>query len=302
MKKDKIYRDLDSIPEGKAGDRITSGCLVLEGGAFRALYTIGVLDAMMEEDINFSTVTGVSAGALSAVGYITGQIGWAAKIDLKYRHDKDYIGLGAYKRDHGITGFSHLFKDIFREMPIDMKRFKDPSRRLAVSATNMFTGEAEYFEKGSSPIFKAVQASATVPYISRPVMIDHIPYLDGGCAEKIPFSWARENAGDEKIVVVRTHEREFRREEKKAPGLAKILYKDYPRFLEKLDTSNARANAQTDELDRLYDEGKIFTIYPSEPVTVSRFEGNLDKLAELYWLGYSDMKDQKEDLLSFLNK
>ena len=93
----------------------------------------------------------------------------------------------------------------------------DPSRRLAVSATNLLTGQAEYFEKGSCDLYRAIQASASVPYVTQPVMINGIPYLDGGCAEKIPISWAK-CSGEEKLVVVRTRELSFRRK----PGAPRI--------------------------------------------------------------------------------
>ena len=37
--------------------------LILEGGGMRGLYTAGVLDFLLEKDIDFSAVYGVSAGA-----------------------------------------------------------------------------------------------------------------------------------------------------------------------------------------------------------------------------------------------
>ena len=52
----KIYSRIDEIPEGRASEKITQGCLVLEGGAFRGLYTQGFLDALMLNDINLSCV------------------------------------------------------------------------------------------------------------------------------------------------------------------------------------------------------------------------------------------------------
>ena len=70
-----IFRGLDQIPRGKASEDLIHGCLVLEGGAFRGLYTQGILDAMMLEDLNLDCVIGVSAGALSGVSYVSGQIG-----------------------------------------------------------------------------------------------------------------------------------------------------------------------------------------------------------------------------------
>ena len=168
----KVYDQLDKLPSGQAKDTITEGTLVLEGGGWKGLYTLGVLDAMMENDLNFSSVVGVSAGALSAMGYVSGQIGWGARIDLTYRHDKNYCGIGALRRDHGITGFSYLYDQILKDLPIDEKRLNDPKRQLVVSATNLENGEVEYFEKGKCDIYQAVQASASVPYVTAPVMID----------------------------------------------------------------------------------------------------------------------------------
>ena len=144
----KIYKDIDKLPSGRASNKLTEGNLVLEGGGWKGLYTLGVLDCMMKHDVNLTTVTGVSAGALSAIGYVSGQIGWGARIDLTYRHDKNYCGIGALKRDRGITGFSYLFDDILKALPLDEERLYDPARKLAVSAANMLTGKVEYFEKG----------------------------------------------------------------------------------------------------------------------------------------------------------
>lgn len=57
-----IYSKLGSIPTGYAPDRIVEGCLVLEGGAFRGMYTQGALDAWMQRGLNFQCTLGVSAG------------------------------------------------------------------------------------------------------------------------------------------------------------------------------------------------------------------------------------------------
>ena len=40
--------------------------LLLEGGAMRGVYTSGVLDVLMQNDLYFPTVAAVSAGALNA--------------------------------------------------------------------------------------------------------------------------------------------------------------------------------------------------------------------------------------------
>ena len=297
--KQKIYSKIDTIPSGRAADTVTPGALVLEGGGWKGLYTVGVLDALMEEGINLSSVVGVSAGALSALGYVSGQIGWGARIDLTYRHDRQYVGIGAFRRDRGITGFSYLFDEILKRTPIDEKRLNDPRKRLAVTATNLLTGEIEYFERGRCDLYRAVQASATVPYVSAPVLIDGVPYLDGGCAEKIPYPWAV-RSGERKIVIVRTRELSYRRK----PGASRIgrwIYRKYPAFLKSMEAANEGFNAMVEDLEKKAERGEVFLIAPSEPVTVKRFEGDMDKLGDLYWLGYRDAKEQTGALREYLD-
>ena len=294
-----VYSGIKDIPSGLAGDTVTEGCIVLEGGGWRGLYTLGVLDALMLHDLNIRNAVGISAGALSALGYIAGQIGWGAHIDLKYRHDSDYVGIGAMRRDHGVTGFSHLFTDLIDKEPIDRKRLGDPTRRLAVGVTNMLTGKTEYMEKGTCNLSAAIRASATVPYVSRPVVINGIPYLDGGCSTKIPYPWAV-SEGFDRIVVVKTREWDYRRKEDEN-RLVNRMYRNYPNFIDAMNAANADFNRMTEELLLLHAEKKVYTIAPSEPVKVSRFEGDMEKLGALYWLGFHDAESQLDAVKAYLS-
>lgn len=294
-----VYSRLSEIPSGQAKDIITEGCVVLEGGGWRGLYTLGVLDALMVHDINIRNAVGISAGALSALGYISGQIGWGARIDLAHRHDKEYVGISAMMKDHGVTGFTYLFKDLLKESPIDLKRLNDPTRRLAVGVTNMLTGMTEYMEKGKCNLSLAVRASATVPYVSRPVVIDQVPYLDGGCSTKIPYKWAVDE-GFKKIVVVKTREWEYRRDESPR-NVVNAMYSKYPEFVEAMNATSADFNTLTDELIEAKKKGTVYTIAPSSPVDVARFEGDVEKLGDLYWLGYHDAEAELDDLKKYLD-
>ena len=296
----KYYDKIDSLPSGSASDIITEGCIVIEGGGWKGLYTLGVTDYLMLHDINMSATVGISAGSLCGAGYVSGQIGWSARINLTYRHDPNYIGTGAMKRDHGVTGFTYLFNDILREMPIDMQRLMDPSRRFAVGATNMLTGETDYFEKGKCNLFGVIRASSTVPFVSRPVVYRGTPYLDGGCSTKIPYLWAKKE-GYEKIIVIKTREWDFVRSEEPMIKTG-IIYRNYPNFIMAMDAVNAKFNVMTRELKRLHEEGEVFVIAPSEPVTVTRFEKDMDKLGELYWLGYHDAESNLAALQEYLKR
>ncbi len=299
MARRKIYSGIDTLPIGRASEVITPGCLVLEGGGWKGLYTVGALDAFMIHGVNMQSVVGISAGALSAIGYVSGQIGWGVRIDLQYRHDPEYVGFGAMIRDHGVTGFSYLYDGILGDLPLDKKRLMDKRRRLAVGVTNMLTGETEYMEKGKCNLSAAVRASATVPFVSRPVVISGVPYLDGGCSTKIPYPWAM-SEGFEKIVVIKTREWDFVRDESpsKATGL---MYRKYPNFVRAFQQTNANFNHMTMELKKRHEAGEIFVLAPSKPIEVTRFEGDMEKLGDLYWLGYHDAEAQMEKLKSYLS-
>ena len=296
----KVYSGMDTLPIGRADDSITEGCIVLEGGGWKGLYTLGVLDYLMLQNINFRSTVGISAGALSGLGYVTGQIGWAVRVDLGFRHDRNYCGIGAVRRDHGVTGFTYLYRDILKTLPFDKRKFKETEKEFAVGVTNMLTGQIEYLEKGKSNMSAAVRASATVPYVSRPVVIKGVPYLDGGCAEKIPYSWA-ESRGEKKVVVVKTREWAYRRSEKKSI-MDSVLYHKYPHFVEAMARSKNEFNRMTERLEELHRNGEVFVIAPSKPVEVTRFEGDLEKLGALYWLGYRDMEGQMENLRKYLGE
>lgn len=303
LKKEQVYSRLDGLPSGTAPQTVTPGCLVLEGGAWRGLYTAGVLDALMEAGINFQTVIGVSAGAMSSLNYMSGQIGLSARINLSYRHDSNYCGSGAMKTDHGITGFTYFFDHILQENPLNLDRLYDPARRLVVVATNCETGKAEYFDRDECDIYKAVQASATVPYISRPVIIDGTPYLDGGCAAKIPYRWAVRRQFP-KIMVVRTRDRKFRKTMEENHRLRnRVLYAHkYPNLERALDTTTQRYNRLVDEISRDEESGRIFVQAPSWPVTITAFEGDVETLGSLYWRGYYEMQEDLGRLREYLEK
>ena len=302
INREKVYSKMESIPNGRASDIIIPGCLVLEGGAFRGLYTQGLLDFWMQHEINFQTVIGVSAGALSAAAYMSGQIGRSARVNLGYRHNSNYIGIKALRKAHSPIRLDFLIHDYDEIEPLDMERFYDDRRRLVVVATNCETGKPEFFEKGNcSDLVQGIKASASMPFISPMVDVDGKKCLDGGCSCAVPYQWAIDE-GYGKIVVVRTREHGYRDPDAKVKNTAKRVYRRHQEFASALDESSVNYNAQCDEMDRLSEEGRIFVVEPSEKVTVARVEGDMEKLGALYWLGYHDGERTLEALKEYLNK
>lgn len=305
-KEAKVYSGLDQLPSGFASRNFTKGCIVMEGGGFRGLYTGGVIDALMLKDVNIQATVGVSAGAMYGFCYTSAQLG-TARFNLTYRHDDRYLGAQALIKNHGIMGWDFLFGGYALPNTESYRRFYDDNRRFVAVVSNLRTGQAEYMEKGDFEhescldIVGATCASASLPYVTEPYALGDEVYLDGGCCDKIPYQWALDQ-GYEKIVVVRTQHRDYRKTiGRTSRAAAQFAFgKKYPLFAEALATSDERYNQQCDELEKLEAEGRIFVIAPSEPVDVSRLEGDMEKLGELYHLGFDDTMSCMDELKAYL--
>ena len=295
------YSRINEIPAGSASEKITEGCLVLEGGAFRGLYTQGVLDAFMENDLNFRCTIGVSAGAMAGMNYVAGMIGRSARANLSYRHNSNFIGFDSVKKAHSLINLDFLLKDYNSIELLNIRRFFNPERRFIAVATNCNNGDTLYFDRDyCGNIFDAIKASASMPFVTPMVNVDGIPCLDGGSSCKIPYKWAIDH-NFKSIIVIKTRENGFRKKVSDRNPAQKI-YRRHQRFAAKLDDSPAAYNRQCDEIERLEKEGRIFVIAPSEKVTVSRVEGDMEKLGNLYWLGYNDGLKNLEALRNYLKE
>lgn len=277
--------------------------LVLEGGALRGMYTSGVLDTFLKNNMEFECVVGVSAGALNAMSYISKQPGRSAKINLEYCDDPRYIGRKAFIKNKGIIGYDYLFGDISEnKVPFDFKSFEDTNQRFVIVTTNCEKAETEYLERGNcKDLFKAAQASSSMPLASAMVEINDNHYLDGAVTTSIPVKWALEQ-GYEKIVVVLTRDKKYRKQmlSNKMKKLYKLAYHKYPKLIEKLNTMPERYNKLQEELIELEKEGKIFIIRPEKEVTVSRLEKDKIKLENLYKEGISEAEKNLESLKNYL--
>lgn len=283
----RIQTILDRIPIGRSGGELTPGCLVLEGGAFRGLYTGGVVDTLLRNNINLQTVAGVSAGALYGACYCAGRIGWPSRFNIIHCGDPRYAGLKALRKNKGVIGFNIVFDEFKTEDHENILRIMNPERRMVAVATNCLTGQPTYLEKTNcSDIFTAIKASASMQILSKMVYLDGIPYLDGGNSCCIPVDWAI-SQGYEKIIVVKTRERGYRDpgEPESQLRAERRLYHNFPALYDYMMHADERYNALCDHIDQLEKEGRIFVIAPSQPVDVARLEKDPEKLYRAYRMG-----------------
>ena len=275
--------------------------LVLEGGGMRGVYTAGVLDFFIDNNLYFSDIYGVSAGACHMCSYISQQKERAYRVNVDYLQDKNYCSMYSLLTTGDLFGAEMCYNKIPNELdPYDYEAFERyPGNAYAV-VTNIETGKPEYIRlEEMHRDITAIQASASLPLVSRNVYIDGVPYLDGGIADAIPIMKSLQD-GNKKNVVIMTKEVGYRRKPSSNMTAIRLRYRKYPELVKDMERRHIVYNKTLDFLEEHEKKGHIFVIRPKEDCGVGRIEKNKDKLRALYQMGYDDAKASFEDLKKYL--
>ncbi len=259
--------------------------MVMEGGASRTIFSAGVTEAFMKENIYPDYFVGVSAGIAYGASYISKQPGRNAEFAEKYMGCGKYMG-SKYLFKPGNRCYYNLpfaFDKIPNELvPFDYESFGKFEGKVMAGVTDIETGEAKYLPVPSDDYkWKIVIASCALPILFKPVEIDDRLYLDGGIADSIPYAEAMRE-GCDKIIVILTREREYRKTDEAAVKYMKYFYHKYPKVTELMKTRAERYNAARAEMEKLEKEGRLLIIAPDNTMGVKRTEGSWDKLGPLY--------------------
>ena len=268
-------------------DKFKHTALVLEGGGMRGVFTSGVLDWMIDHDITFPYLVGVSAGSSNALSFASHQRGRGKYIFADLQVERHYLGLRNIWRHRSIMDMNLLYHELPEKIwPYDYEAYRINPMRVESVATDCLTGEAVYLEEKEDParIIDIVRASSSLPFACPIAYVDGHPMLDGGIADSIPLQRALDQ-GYEHIIVVLTRHKGYRKEEKPA-RIPSFIYRRYPKLRDALRTRGARYNAQGELVERLEREGRITVIRPDQPVEVARIETDLDKMNRLYQHGF----------------
>ncbi len=279
--------------------------LVLEGGGFRGMFTSGVLDALLEAQLAFPYVIGVSAGAAYGISYVSGQFGRNKEVNLKYTADPRYMSWRNLLRKGNLFDWDFVYGEVPDKLvPFDYTSFFNTSTEFVVGVTNVQSGKAEYLstsDMGREELLAAIMASSSLPFVSKMARLNGQLYMDGGLADSIPIVQALKK-GNDRAVVVLTRDASYRKKAAKGQRLIRLAYRKYPRLVDAIVTRAERYNQTLDYLQQLEADGKVFIIRPYEPMPVSRIENNPQKLDALYQVGYEHLLAQLDALQQWLKQ
>ena len=274
--------------------------LVLEGGAMRGMFTAGVLDVFLDEQIHIDGIVSVSAGALFGVNLPSKQRGRVLRYNKKYLNDKRYMGWHSLFTTGNIVNKEFAFYQLPVELDVfDQEAFARSGIDFYTVLTNVESGEAEYVKiHDAFEQMETLRATSAMPFVSKMVEINGKKYLDGGIADSIPLRFCQQ-LGYDKIIVVLTRPLDYR----KTPTnllLFNAFYRRYPKLVERLTNRYADYNRTVEDIIRLNEQGKIFVIRPSITLPIRRIEKDVHKIQAMYDLGVSDAQYVMQDLKAYL--
>lgn len=277
--------------------------LVLEGGAMRGLYTAGVLDVLMEQGIEVDGVIGVSAGAVFGCNYKSRQIGRVIRYNTAYCRDSRYGDVRSLIRSGDIYEEEFCYRELPDKLdPFDWETYRSNPVEFYVTCTDVETGRAVYHKcSGEREDQRWMQASASMPFVSRVVTIGEKRLLDGGISDSIPVNWFRSIGYDRNLVVL-TRPEGYRKKPPKGLGLLKQMIRQYPAVALAMKTRHIRYNQTLDQLKEQEKAGLALVLRPSKCIKVSKLERHPEKLKALYALGRQDAEQHLEEIRRFLEK
>lgn len=282
----------DNTDKNIKGEAVCSGNfsktgLVLEGGAMRGMFTAGVLDVLMENEIYTDGVVGVSAGAVFGCNYKSRQIGRTIRYNKRFAGDWRYCSIRSLLKTGDIYGADFCYNRIPNELDVfDIESYKKNPIPFYVAASDCRTGKCVYkkLETCDENDLKWMRASASMPLASRPVEVDGYKLLDGGMTDSIPLEFF-EKLGFSRNIVVLTQPRDYKKSPNALMPFIKMSLRKYPALVQAMQNRHKMYNAETEYVFEQEKKGNVLVICPENSLGISRTEKNPDELQRVYEIG-----------------
>jgi len=276
--------------------------LILEGGGLRGVYTSGVLQYLMEKNIYFPYVIGVSMGACNGANYISRQTERNKIVNISFVNDSRYLSYIRLFLKGELFGMDFIFDTIPNKLvSFDYKTFKQNQQKFIIVATDCISGEPIYFDKAEigDDFMKLLKASSSLPFIAKPVKYNGKILMDGGLSDSVPIHKSLKD-GNKKNVLILTQPKGYRKKQSNSSIYAKLRYPKFKGLIKALQTRSQRYNETLDYIDELEKEGKVFIIRPEYSLNLGRAERNKPNLYAAFDKGYKDIERCFKDLSDYL--
>lgn len=277
--------------------------LVVEGGAMRAIFTCGVLDALLDGKVEVDYFIGVSAGIANGVSYLSGQKHRGRDILIGYANDPRYMGTRNLfnPKNRSYYGIDFAFREIpMVHNPFDFESYRNFRGEVKAVVSNLETGLPEYLDvEADESMMESIIASCSLPVMFPVKKINGTPYLDGGVSDPIPVQKAIDD-GCDRIITILSREEGYRKGPEKGGRLAETKYRKYRDFCDTMRRRPEIYNSQVDLVEELERKGDIKVIRPVSTKGIGRLEKDTSKLMELYMQGYESAMSRMEEIREYM--
>lgn len=282
-------------------DNIKTG-LVMEGGAMRGLFTAGVIDVFMENDIEFDGAIGVSAGAAFGCNYKSHQIGRVLRYNLRFCKDPRFCSFRSFFKTGDLYGGDFCYRQIPDELDLfDRETFKNSNVKFYMVCTDVNTGKPVYYEctDGGEKDLKWMRASASMPGFSKVIHTDGYDLLDGGISDPVPLKYFQD-IGYNRNVVILTQPRGYVKKSKRVEPLIKLILRKYPEIAKSMIERPRIYNQCMKYITLQEQAGDTYVIAPPYKLDIGKIEHNPEKIQTAYDIGRKTALENLEKVKAFL--
>ena len=286
-------------------NNINDVALIFEGGGMRGAFSAGIVNILLENELYFNYVAGISAGTSQTLNYLSRDQKRTKNSFIDLVEDPNFGGWKSFIKGKGFFNSEYIYEEIGKPgewLEFDYETFRNNPARYRVVAYDVKKRGARNFTNEDvhslTDVMKIARASSSLPFFMPPTIFNGRVYFDGGLTGGIAIDIAIED-GYEKFFIVRTQEKGYRKSPAKHPKFFKRHFKKYPGVADALLKRPEVYNRQCDLVEELERQGKAYVVYP-EKMDITNRETHRDKLEEIYNQGYNIGKRDIEKWKHFL--
>lgn len=278
--------------------------LVLEGGAMRGLYTMGILDVLVEQKVTVDGAVGVSAGAVFGCNYKSRQAGRVLRYNVNYCRDPRYCSFRSLIKTGDLFGAAFCYHEIPEQLDLfDNETYEQNPMPFYVVCTDVDTGKPVYHEckTARDGELEWMRASASLPMAAQIVEIEGQRLLDGGIADPIPLQFFEEQGYDRNIVIL-TRPKGYHKKKSGAMPLISKIYKKEAALVEAMAKRHDIYNEELARVAAAEQEGRALVFRPEEPLPIGRTCHDPKTLQKVYDLGREQALGRLEEVKAFVKE
>lgn len=278
--------------------------LVLEGGAMRGLFSAGVIDILMENNLLPDGVIGVSAGAAFGCNIKSKQPGRVIRYNKKLAHDWRYASFRSLLTTGDYFGGEYAYHYMPRHLDyFDVETFNNNPMEFWAVCTNVGTGKAVYkrLMEVDNNCLEYIRASASMPIAARIVTVEGKKLLDGGIADSIPLRFFQEQGYDRNLVVL-TQPANYVKDPNKLMPLMRLWLRRHPRIIRALEQRHIMYNDQLEYVRQEEKKPNTLVLRPESVLTIGHLSHNPDDMQATYEHGRKVATKHLEEIKAFFSE